>query len=83
MPADLICVFWGPLFDRELHHHSCGVVLRNLDEVATYKGKRLFDPPRIPMVCSCECQTCKRAWWDQGRPIIREDGTLRRVWDRE
>lgn len=31
------------------------------------------DHPDCPVrdgenVCTCECRTCKRAWWDAGRP---------------
>ncbi len=26
----------------------------------------------LPMVCTCECHTCKRAWWAAGRPLIRD-----------
>lgn len=32
-----------------------------------------------PWLCSCECQVCKRAWWQDGRPVAtREFGIIRR-----
>ena len=31
------------------------------------------------MVCACECHVCKRAWWAQGRPLIREGSIIREV----
>ena len=36
----------------------------------------------VPRVCPCECQTCKRAWWRDGRPIVR-DGKIVRETDGE
>lgn len=51
----------------------------------------LFDCDNCPIiarvdgalkVCSCECRSCKRKWFDDRRPIVR-DGKIFRYGDRE
>jgi hypothetical protein len=62
----LTCILWGELAGLGLLiHPTCPVIESG-------------DPPRPPRVCSCECQTCKRAWWAQGRPIVRDGQIVRR-----
>lgn len=33
--------------------------------------------PNIPTVCMCDCKDCKRAWFSDGRPIVREGKIIR------
>lgn len=48
-------------------HMDCPVIVRRETEVA---GTRR-DAVKLPALCRCECLTCKRAWWDMGRPMTR------------
>lgn len=69
--ADRICAAWGPLSAEhgEHEHMSCSVVYWSAEET-TRLGQR--DGP-FPLVCGCECLTCKRAWWKAGRPRVVDD----------
>jgi len=40
-------------------------------------GTDFHAPSGLPRVCPCECQTCKRAWWADGRPIVRDGEIVR------
>jgi len=61
-PPHLICIAWG-----ELPHPDCPVIVRSVDQVAPHVLEQLGE---LPAVCPCECKTCKRAWWADGRPRI-------------
>lgn len=65
--ARLECAVWGPLRDRLAHMDCPGVVH------FAYEGTvgSLARSAPLPLVCECECRTCKRSWWAQGRPVIR------------
>jgi hypothetical protein len=58
---------------------DCPVIVRSADEGAEGSPARIGP---LPIVCDCECHTCKRAWWSAGRPLLRdgkifrEDGTI-------
>jgi len=56
------CITHGPIQAGELVHSSCNVVVSRRDG---------------PKVCTCECRACKRAWWAQGRPILRDGKIVR------
>lgn len=66
----LVCAAWGPLAPGRFVHMDCPVVIREAHEAC--KGAPACTA-RLPMVCECECQTCKRAWWAEGRPVLRGD----------
>lgn len=72
----LVCAAWGPLAPDRLVHLDCPVVVREPHQAC--KGAPARSGP-LPMVCGCECHTCKREWWAQGRPVQR-DGAI--VFDR-
>ncbi len=72
MSDSLICAAWGPLSVGRLVHLDCPVVVRAAHEAADGAPGR---SKPLPIVCSCECATCKRAWWDAGRPTWR-DGAI-------
>lgn len=74
MGENLVCAVWGPLHDRG-EHHECPVVVNHAHEGVAGSPART---EALPMVCACECHTCKRAWWAQGRPVVR-DGTIFRT----
>lgn len=63
-----ICAVWGPLHVDRNVHMDCPVVVHAAHEGCIGSPART-EP--LPMVCACECATCKRAWWAQGRPVIR------------
>lgn len=55
--SGLVCAFWGALRRGEVVHRDCPVIVRD-------QGQGV--PPTI---CECDCQVCKRKWWDMGRPM--------------
>jgi len=65
------CIAWG----TEHPHPDCPVVLHDVAESA---GGVLHIPGPLPRVCPCECRTCRRAWWAQGRPRVMPDGSIKR-----
>ena len=63
----MICVTWGTG-----HHPDCDVVVTS----NTASSQRSGSPGQIgpwPAICTCDCHVCKRAWWDKGRPILRNN----------
>ena len=68
------CIAWGKHAPRE-PHPSCPVVIHDVSQIP---GNVLHVPGPLPRVCPCECRTCQRAWWSQGRPRRMPDGTIRR-----
>lgn len=71
--ATLVCAVWGPLDARDRHAHmDCPVIVSHAYEGVGGSPARTAP---LPMICSCECHTCKRAWWTKGRPILR-DGVI-------
>lgn len=70
----LWCVAWGAPGPGP-DHMDCPVVVTSDSQVATdQRGKN-----KLPVVCECDCTTCKRAWWNAGRPIMGEDGVIKTV----
>ena len=70
--SHLVCAVWGPLRHGRVVHMDCPVIVREpLEGIA---GSAARTGP-LPMVCGCECQTCKRAWWARGRPVLK-DGAI-------
>ena len=71
--ADLHCISWGPLgkpgAPDSLVHMDCAVIVAD-EEQARRQAVRVPGP--YPKVCPCDCQTCKRAWWADGRPMVRD-----------
>ena len=59
------CIAWGPLRPGELEHLDCPVILYDASAAAVPVTVSL------PACCPCECTTCKRAWWKDGRPRVR------------
>ncbi len=76
---DLFCLCWGELPENQFVHPSCDVVIRSVEQIS---NKSVPVPKQFPAVCMCDCLTCKRSWNAQGRPVIREDGVLRRNFDK-
>lgn len=80
-----ICLFWGALSDwqRGAGHLDCGVILtkKNLRS-CTYSSEtdeitmQIADGKVEAAVCECECTTCKRAWFADGRPLVGKDGKI-------
>lgn len=71
--SDLYCIGWGNLLPEDGGTHmNCPVVLTK-DSVheSAIASELLSSGQSFPMVCSCDCKICKRAWWEEGRPIIR------------
>jgi hypothetical protein len=67
-----VCAAWGPLSAGRFTHMECPVVVHRAHEAAPGAPGRT-EP--LPLVCSCECSSCKRAWWNAGRPKI-QDGAI-------
>lgn len=68
------CIGWGKIRPGEGNAHmDCPVVLTE-DTVyqSAISAELLTNAKQFPMVCPCECQTCKRAWWAKGRPILKD-----------
>jgi len=59
------CIAWGPIRPERHIHLDCPVVLHSAESSAI-----ALEGP-FPRICPCDCRTCKRAWWAQGRPILR------------
>lgn len=76
--ADLICAFWGHLSKSRVVHQNCGVIVTTNEELCHGCTGVDFNAP-VPRVCPCECQTCKRAWWAEGRPKINDAGEIVRA----
>ena len=72
--TDLFCIGWGSLAGET--HTDCPVILTKDSVYESAIASELLASGRdFPMVCPCECKTCKRAWWAAGRPI-HKDGTI-------
>jgi hypothetical protein len=75
---DLFCIGWGKLrLKDDGTHKSCPVVFLTSESTweSAIKGDLLASGRSFPMVCPCDCKTCKRAWWEAGRPILK-DGAI-------
>ena len=68
MMADLKCIAWGPLLGPTDVHPDCPVIVTSHP---------------LPMMCPCECQTCKRSWFAQGRPIVKDGKVIRMTAERQ
>ena len=71
---EFFCVGWGlPRKGEGSTHLDCPVVL-TAEKVreSAIADELLAGGKSFPMVCPCECKTCKRAWWDKGRPIVKD-----------
>lgn len=66
----LFCLAWGVPYNRDGTHFHCPVIVRHPEEIAEVEERTKIDS--FPKICACECQTCKRAWWGMGRPMIRD-----------
>jgi hypothetical protein len=69
------CIAWGSL-DEAGHHQGCPVVFESEVDRKSYPQSQA--PASYPVVCPCECRDCQRAWWGQGRPIVRDGRVVRR-----
>lgn len=50
---------------------NCPVIVTDNSELSG--GSAGVDPTGpVPRVCPCECKTCRQAWWDAGRPFVRD-----------
>ena len=76
------CLFWGALGPHHLAHPDCDVVYDGTDpgSILTSGGKPIYvvEGP-FPRVCPCECLACKRAWFANGQPIVRDGKIVRRT----
>lgn len=64
----LICIAWGPPKDGS-DHMDCPVFVAHESQVTSSRRQELG---KLPALCECDCLTCKRAWWDMGRPMQRD-----------
>lgn len=71
---DVTCACWGPLEKWQHVHTDCEPVVTENTSVLTH----LRGLP-TPRVCTCECATCKRAWWAAGRPRVVEVNGVRTI----
>ena len=67
---------WGRLRAHERCHTDCPVV------VVETGVRELSDPRevagcRLPLVCPCECWTCKKAWVGDDMPVVRDGEVVR------
>lgn len=70
---DTWCPFWGDITPGAYVHMDCGVVLEHRDSSAV--GPALANMnAKLPLVCLCDCRTCKRAWFADGQPIQQDPG---------
>ncbi len=65
----LICIAWGPPKDGS-DHMDCPVIVTTASQVTSARRASLG---KLPALCECDCLTCKRAWWDMGRPTRSGD----------
>ena len=65
----LYCVAWGAPGPGP-DHMDCPVVVTSLGQVT---GEQRNKVEKLPALCDCDCLTCKRAWWDMGRPMRKDD----------
>lgn len=71
--ATLFCIGWGNLRPGDgSTHMNCPVVLTREKVIESAIADELLASGKpFPMVCPCECRSCGRAWWEAGRPILR------------
>lgn len=66
------CPFWG--YDARdtlrLEHDSCDVVAYVQPIPGGVSVCQVPQEGFTLSVCKCECTTCKRAWWADGRPKL-------------
>lgn len=48
------------------------------DRKARHNCPVVFMAGNVPRVCSCDCIDCKRAWFADGEPIVRDGKIVRR-----
>lgn len=75
---DLTCLFHGLLGAGMLAHADCDVVLERMAQ--TVAPELVV---AIPQVCKCECRTCKRAWFNAGRPTCEPGGKITTLAERK
>lgn len=68
-----VCACWGELLDGRVEHPDCDVIVTTPGQAVESQRAGPF-----PRLCACECATCKRAWWDAGRPAL-ENGVISRA----
>jgi hypothetical protein len=69
------CPTWGVLRGQP-YHTDCLVVVDESNKGECARAGQL-EKKILPIVCPCECWTCKRAWSADGMPIIRNGKGLR------
>ncbi len=65
----MICIATGPPPGNRPDHFNCPVLIKHESQVASTRRALLG---KLPALCECDCLTCKRAWWDMGRPTQRD-----------
>lgn len=70
----LTCIAWGSI-EESGHHEGCPVVFASEDDRRQFPTSPA--PGTYPVVCPCECRDCRRAWWGEGRPIVRDGKVVR------
>jgi hypothetical protein len=68
--TELVCIAWGSLAFAG-SHEGCPVLFESAADKTRYPAQDAPDPPSYPAVCPCDCADCNRAWWADGRPIVR------------
>lgn len=70
---NFFCAAFG---EAVTNHVSCPSVIVSPDQIAWCDAKPLADV--YPIICGCECRTCKRAYFKAGSPIRQPDGSVKR-----
>ena len=70
------CPTWGSLRDGNKSHMDCLVVVDESNRFSCADADQLAGKT-LPIVCPCECWTCKRAWSADGMPIVRDGKVVR------
>ncbi len=58
------CITYGK---SDAPHFRCEVTVEPISNITG----------RLPRVCGCDCRECKRAWWSDGRPVVRDGKIVR------
>jgi hypothetical protein len=72
----LTCIAWGTI-EQAGSPEGCPVVIESEADHRRYPQGPA--PAAYPAVCPCDCSDCGRAWWADGRPVVREGRVIRSI----
>ena len=80
LKSDKWCPAWGELgvgYLKDMRTHTdCPVVVTEANRHECAQAGQL-EGKVLPVVCSCECSVCSRAWVTDGMPIVRDGKVVR------